>query len=154
MPRAGEIPRAKPACVPSTYLPEGGPMSATATRVQLSTSRRPNFNSPRRTPTPPAVAPLESAPHNLPPRGRRDDTRAPKEHEILFQKFFRSVGPRTYAAQVKRATNGNHYLVLTEGKRDEKTGDVRKCRVFVYSEDFVELFRLIKAAAEFIKDNP
>ena len=25
------------------------------------------------------------------------------EHEILFQKFFKSVGPRTYAAQVKRA---------------------------------------------------
>ena len=28
------------------------------------------------------------------------------EHEILFQKFFKSVGPRTYAAQVKRAKNG------------------------------------------------
>src|SRR5687767_15790451 len=115
--------------------------------------------SPPRRPGPrfgPARGP--SARGNAPPRrgdrpgGGRKPAQA--EHAILFQKFFRSVGPRTYAAQVKRATNGNHYLVLTEGKRDEKTGDVRKCRVFVYSEDFVEFFRLIKAAAEFIKDNP
>jgi hypothetical protein len=64
------------------------------------------------------------------------------------------VGPRTYAAQVKRAKNGNHYLVLMEGKRDEGSGDVRKTRLFVYSEDFVEFFRLIKSAAEFIKQHP
>ena len=76
------------------------------------------------------------------------------DHDILFQKFFKSVGPRTYAAQVKRARNGNHYLVLTDGHRDEKTGDLRKSRVFVYSEDFVEFFRLVKSAAEFIKEHP
>jgi hypothetical protein len=79
---------------------------------------------------------------------------ASDDHEILFQKFFKSVGPRTYAAQVKRAKNRNHYLVLMEGKRDEATGDVRKTRLFIYSEDFVEFFRLIKSAAEFIKQNP
>ena len=79
---------------------------------------------------------------------------ATDDHEILFQKFFKSVGPRTYAAQVKRAKNRNHYLVLMEGKRDEATGDVRKTRLFIYSEDFVEFFRLIKSAAEFIKQNP
>jgi hypothetical protein len=79
---------------------------------------------------------------------------SPDEHDILFQKFFKSVGPRTYAAQVKRAKNGNHYLVLMEGKRDEASGDVRKTRLFIYSEDFVEFFRLIKSAAEFIKDHP
>ena len=91
-------------------------------------------------------------------RGNKfDGGRGPREtvdHDILFQKFFKSVGPRTYAAQVKRARNGNHYLVLTDGQRDEKTGDLRKSRVFVYSEDFVEFFRLVKAAAEFIKEHP
>ena len=55
---------------------------------------------------------------------------------------------------MKRAKNGNHYLVLMEGKRDEASGDVRKTRLFIYSEDFVEFFRLIKSAAEFIKQNP
>src|ERR671920_492761 len=98
------------------------------------------------------------APSNRPRRGKfgkpRPDPQPASEHEILFQKFFKSVGPRTYAAQVKRAKNGNHYLVLMEGKRDESSGDVRKTRLFIYSEDFVEFFRLVKSAAEFIKEHP
>jgi hypothetical protein len=76
------------------------------------------------------------------------------EHEILFQDYFKSVGPRTYAAQVKKAGNGNHYLVITEGKRDEKTNEVRKTRLFVFSEDFVAFFKMMKGAAEFIKAHP
>src|SRR4051794_23516192 len=70
--------------------------------------------------------------------------------QILFQKFFKSVGPRTYAAQVKKAGNGNHFLVLTEGKRDEKTQEVRKTKLFVFSEDFAEFFHLLHDAAQFI----
>ena len=76
------------------------------------------------------------------------------EPVILFQEFFKSVGPRTYAAQVKRAANGNHFLVLTEGKRDEKTNELRKSRLFIYSEDFSAFFKLMKASAEFVKANP
>ena len=103
-----------------------------------------------------------SRPVSRPPRpagARGSGGRPPKggseaDHEILFQQFFKSVGPRTYAAQVKRAGNGNHYLVLTEGKRDEKTGEVRKVRLFLFSEDFVEFFKLMKGTAEFIKAHP
>jgi Protein of unknown function (DUF3276) len=76
------------------------------------------------------------------------------EHEILFQKFFKSIGPRTYAAQVKRANNGNHFLVLTEGKRDDATGEVRKTRLMVFSEDFPAMFRMLHETAQFIKANP
>ena len=76
------------------------------------------------------------------------------EPEILFQKYFKSVGPRTYAAQLKRAVNGNQFLVLTEGKRDEKTGDVRKTKLFVWSEDFVEFFRMLHETAKYIRENP
>ena len=77
------------------------------------------------------------------------------EHEILFQQYFKSANPqKTYAAQLKRANNGNHYLVVTEGKRDESTGDVRKTRVFVYSEDFIAFFKMLQAAAVFIKEHP
>jgi hypothetical protein len=78
----------------------------------------------------------------------------PAEHEILFQQFFKSVGPRTYVAQVKRANNGNHYVVLTEGKRDGKTQDVRKVRLFVFSEDFDEFFKLMSGAAAFVRAHP
>jgi hypothetical protein len=76
------------------------------------------------------------------------------EHEVLFQKYFKSVGPRTYAVQVKKAGNGNHFLVMTEGKRDERTGELRKTRLFLFSEDFVEFFRMLHETAQFIRQNP
>jgi len=76
------------------------------------------------------------------------------EAEILFQKYFKSVGPRTYAAQVKKAGNGNHFVVLTEGKRDEKTDEVRKTRVFVFSEDFAEFFKMLHEVAVFVREHP
>ena len=89
------------------------------------------------------------------PSGRSRKPSGPKpEPVILFQQYFKSVGPRTYAAQVKRAANGNHFLVLTEGKRDEKTNELRKSRVFIYGEDFVAFFKLMSASAHFVKANP
>jgi len=94
-----------------------------------------------------------SRPRPAPPAPRKPDSE-PSEHEILFQQFFKSVGPRTYVSQVKRAKNGNHFIVLTEGKRDEKTNEVRKTRLFIYSEDFVEFFRLMKATAGIVKAHP
>jgi hypothetical protein len=99
---------------------------------------------------------MATSTQSRPFKGNRQNSPRPAsaDHEILFQNYFKSVGPRTYAAQVKKAGNGNHYLVLTEGKRDEKTNDVRKSRLFVYSEDFVEFFKMIKGGAEFIKANP
>ena len=75
-------------------------------------------------PTTTPVAPARS------PRASR--TVAPgkpkPEPKILFQTYFKSVGPRTYAAQLKEAGNGNHFLVLTEGKRDDASGDVKRTR--------------------------
>lgn len=76
------------------------------------------------------------------------------DHEILFQKYFKSVGPRTYAAQVKKAKNGNHYVTLIEGRRDEKTDEVRKTKLLVFSEDFSEFFKLVHDLAVFIRENP
>ena len=76
------------------------------------------------------------------------------EAEILFQTYFKSVGPRTYAAQVKRAGNGNHFVVLTEGKRDDKTEEIRKTRLFIFSEDFTAFFKMLHETAVFIRENP
>ena len=76
------------------------------------------------------------------------------EPKILFQKFFKSVGPRTYAAQVKELANGNQMLVLTEGKRDPETGEVRKTRLFVYAEDFTAFFRMLHETAGYLRANP
>jgi len=76
------------------------------------------------------------------------------DSDILFQTYFKSVGPRTYAAQVKRAGNGNHFVVLTEGKRDENSGEVRKTRLYVFSEDFSAFFKMLQETAVFIRANP
>jgi hypothetical protein len=90
----------------------------------------------------------------MPAKAQPAPKRGTEDHPILFQKFFKSRGPRTYAAQIKEATNGNQYLVLTEGKRDKDTGDVRKIRLFLYSEDFPEFFRMLSETAHWIKANP
>ena len=112
---------------------------SSARRPNPAPSRRPGFRPP------PRNAPVGSVVSTVPKA----------EHEILFQQYFKSVNPqRTYAAQLKRANNGNHFLVLTEGKRDESTGEVRKTRLFVYSEDFLELFKMLQATAQFIRANP
>jgi hypothetical protein len=63
------------------------------------------------------------------------------EPKIIHQTFFKSVGPRTYAAQIKEIANGNHLLV-------------RKTRLFVYAEDFPELFKMLDDAKAFIESHP
>jgi Protein of unknown function (DUF3276) len=108
----------------------------------------PKANRPSGGSNTPGARPASGAPKK-PPGGQ-----TAAEHEILFQQFFKSVGPRTYVAQVKRANNGNHYVVLTEGRRDDKTQDVRKVRLFVFSEDFEEFFKLLAGTADFVRAHP
>src|SRR2546421_12883338 len=90
---------------------------------------------------------------------RSDEKSAPPsaprpEPKILYQTFFKSVGTRTYAAQVKEASNGNHFITLTEGRRDEKTGELRKSYVLVFSEDFEQFFKLIADTNKFVREHP
>ena len=86
--------------------------------------------------------------------GRHAHGSQKQDAKILFQKYFKSVGPRTYAAQLKEAGNGNHFLVLTEGKRDPVTNEVKKLKLFIYSEDFAAYFRMLHETAQFIKAHP
>lgn len=74
--------------------------------------------------------------------------------DLLFQRYFKSTGARTYAAQVMRAGNGNHGLVLTEGKRDKTTNEVRKHRLYIWSEDFDAFFQMVSEMADWIRDHP
>jgi hypothetical protein len=85
----------------------------------------------------------------------RSGTKPPKQDaKILFQTYFKSVGPRTYAAQLKQAGNGNHFLVFTEGKRDDKTGDLRKISLFLFSEDFERFFKMMQETEAFVRAHP
>jgi hypothetical protein len=74
--------------------------------------------------------------------------------KILFQSYFKSVGPRTYASQVKLLKNENHMLVLTVGKPNPEGGEPIKTRFIVFAEDFAAFFRLLQERAHFIKANP
>ena len=79
---------------------------------------------------------------------------AAKEPKVLFQKYFKSIGTRSYAAHLKDHDKGNPFLVLTESKRDPATGETKKTKVFVYSEDFAQYFRMLHETAQFIKAHP
>lgn len=78
------------------------------------------------------------------------------EPKILFQQYFKSDGRarRTYAAQVKQTAKGDHFLVLTEGRRLDDSDEVKKSWLMVFSEDFPDFFRLLHETAQFIKDHP
>ena len=76
------------------------------------------------------------------------------ERKILYQTYFKSVGTRTYAAQVKEAGTGNHFIVLTEGKRDKQTGELRKSNLIVFSEDFEQFAKLIGDTMQFVRAHP
>jgi hypothetical protein len=77
-----------------------------------------------------------------------------QEPKILHQTFFKSIGPRTYASQVKELANGNQMLLLTEGRRDEVTGELRKTRLCVFAEDFPVFFNMLKESSRFIDSHP
>jgi len=55
---------------------------------------------------------------------------------------------------VKEAGNENHFIVLTEGKRDNKTGELRKTKLFIFSEDFDSFFQMVRRTAAFVRDHP
>lgn len=108
--------------------------------------------SPSRRSGPDQTTPVKPTAPSAPPAAT--DSNSPSDAPILFQDYFKSVGPRTYAAQVKRARNDNHFLLLTEGKRDAKTGEVRKTKLLVFSEDFESFFNMVNQVATFVRANP
>lgn len=87
-------------------------------------------------------------------QNRTDKPTEKIEPRTLHQTYFKSVGPRTYAAQLKEAGNGNHFLVLTEGKRDKKTNELKKCSLFVFSEDFDAFKDMLRDAFKYIAEHP
>jgi Protein of unknown function (DUF3276) len=87
-------------------------------------------------------------------KGGRSSEKTRQKPKIIHQTFFKSVGPRTYAAQVKELSNGNHLLALTEGRRDETTGELRKLSLFVFAEDFPAFFKMVKESSDFIAAHP
>jgi hypothetical protein len=86
------------------------------------------------------------------PEGKGQQLKKP-EPKLLHQLYFKSVGPRTYAVQLKECANGNHMLLISEGKREEN-GDLRMTRLCVFSEDFPDFFKMLRESEAYIGAHP
>ncbi len=75
-----------------------------------------------------------------------------RQGEVLKTWVFDSVGPRKYALQLRRASNGNPCLWLVEGV-PQGDGAFRKFNITVWSEDFEALFRTLDEVRAFIRDH-
>lgn len=88
--------------------------------------------------------------------GKRNTEPAGQEKPVVFQKYFKS-GARTYASQIKLASNGRKYLVLTEGVRDPQTDEVKKHYLRVFDQDLKEFFAMLQETVLYLratKDEP
>lgn len=73
-----------------------------------------------------------------------------QERPVVFQKYFKSGG-RTYASQVKIASNSKRYLVLTEGVRDSETQEVKKHIIRVFESDLKEFFAMLQETVLYLR---
>lgn len=69
-------------------------------------------------------------------------------HEELFTRRF-GGGKRTYYVDVKRDTNGEKYVVISESTRKEGDRKMRN-RVMVWKEDFTDLFAAMEDMKQFL----
>lgn len=72
------------------------------------------------------------------------------ERPVVFQKYFKS-GSRTYASQIKIASNGKRYLALTEGVRDPQTQELKKHVVRVFEDDLKEFFSMMQETVVYLR---
>jgi hypothetical protein len=56
--------------------------------------------------------------------------------------------------QVSRARNDNQFITLIEGRRDRETNEVKKTKLLVFSEDYVEFFRMMHELALWVREHP
>lgn len=82
-------------------------------------------------------------------------TRSSKKYkpgETLKTWAFDSVGPKKYAIQLKKASNGNPYLKFTEGSPQDD-GSFRKFSITVWSEDFRVMFQHFDQVRAYMNEN-
>lgn len=84
--------------------------------------------------------------------------KAKPQQEIVKTWAFDSVGPRKYALQIKRASNGNPCLKIVEGVPVPATvpggaGTYRKFDLTFWSEDFDRLFATLDEVRAYMKEH-
>ena len=72
-----------------------------------------------------------------------------KGRSVDFRNAIIVMTTNVGAEEIKRQTSLGFQL-----KRDEKTDEIRKTKLFVFSEDFAEFFKMIDETRKFIQANP
>lgn len=76
----------------------------------------------------------------------------PPKRDIVKTWAFASVGPRKYALQIQKASNGNPLLLIVEGKPQDD-GTFRRISVYVWSEDFERLFAALDEVRVYMREH-
>ena len=71
-------------------------------------------------------------------------------HELFTRRF--GGGKRTYYLDVKRDSNGERYVVISESTRKEGDRKMRN-RVMVWKEDFETFFDCLEEMRDYLEDN-
>lgn len=66
---------------------------------------------------------------------------------------FDSAGPRKYAVQIRKASNGNPCLRLVEGVPNKAGDDFRKFDITIWSEDFEKLWNVLDEARAYMAEH-
>jgi hypothetical protein len=72
--------------------------------------------------------------------------------EALKTWAFDSIGPRKYAVQIRKASNGNPCLKIVEGV-PQGDGTFRKFNLTIWSEDFERLFAVLDEVRAYMAEH-
>lgn len=88
-------------------------------------------------------------------KGARDGKARPKAPpQIVKTWLFDSIGPRKYAVQIKKAANGNPFMLIVEGVPSTNgDGTFRRFSVNLWSEDFARFFGVLDEVRAYMAAN-
>ncbi len=74
------------------------------------------------------------------------------QNEIFSRRF--GGGKRTYYVDVKKDSNGERYVVISEASWKDGADKKFRSRVMIWKEDFEKLFESVKDIQDFLKSDP
>jgi len=78
-----------------------------------------------------------------------------KKEEEVFSKSLRA-GRRTYYFDVRETRAGDYYLTITESTKntnEDGTFNLKKHKIYLYKEDFMEFKEILEESTDFIYKN-
>ena len=74
------------------------------------------------------------------------------EKTLMFSEIIKG-NARTYFFDVKKASNGNPYLLLTESKKN-KDGGFEKVRIIIFQDDMPAFVEMVNKSQKMMEPTP